>query len=82
MNVIPFCPCQEVAPTLRRIADDVEQGIYKGDATIIIGKEVFHVGKVHSDDAAREAIWNMTFGIHKLMRAGLSKIKELEEHER
>jgi len=53
---------------LRNIADAIEQGEYEdNEATVIIGTDVFHVGQSDDAKAAENAVWNMTFGIHKLM---------------
>lgn len=78
MKVVPLCPCQHISKTLRYIADSVDKGELEGDATIVIGTKIFHVGQVHSDQAVKEAIWDMTYAIHKLMSYGLDSAEQLE----
>ena len=57
------------APTaLRNIADQIESGeLGDTEATVVVGSDVFHVGCVDSGEAAGNAVWNMTYGIHKLI---------------
>lgn len=71
-NPIPIKGCMAIAETLRNIADDMPEDIT--DATLIMGGEVYHLGTVDNAISAQEAIWNMTFGIHKLMTAGQGEI--------
>ena len=55
---------------LRNIADSIESGeIDVDDCTVIAGSDVFHIGTVSDSDAAEKAVWNMTYGIHKMMSA-------------
>lgn len=69
-NVVQLIPCANTVLALRNIADMIERGdIPDGQATVIIGSEVFHTGCVDNAEAATEAIWNMTYGTHKLMSA-------------
>ena len=54
---------------LRNIADMIRDGdIPDNPATIIIGTEVFHTGNMPIEQSVMEAVWDMNFGIHKLMR--------------
>lgn len=57
------------SPTaLRYIADGIEEGRYDGTSvTVIAGSDVFHAGCIDKAQAAQEAVWNMTYGTHKLM---------------
>lgn len=61
-----------VPEALRNIADQYEAGDYGDDpATIVIGREVFHIGTRGDDKAAANAVFNLHLGIHKLMAAAL-----------
>lgn len=53
---------------LRWLADAIERGEFEPRVTLISGTEVFNFGSPQ-DLAAQEAIWHMTYGIHKLMMA-------------
>lgn len=60
----------DIPTALRNIADGIESGDFVGDnCTVIIGKDVFHSGDFNEALAIVNAVWNMTFGIHKLMAA-------------
>ena len=61
-----------VPEALRNIADQYEAGEYGDDpATIVIGREVFHIGTRGDDKAAVNAVFDLQIGIHKLMAAAL-----------
>jgi len=69
MAVISLFPNQSVSDGLRNLADDIDAGNLAGDGcTLIIGKGVFHLGPGSDEQAATDAIFNMTLGIHKLMK--------------
>ena len=57
---------------LRNIADQYEAGDYGDEpATIVIGREVFHIGTRGDDKAAVNAVFDLQLGIHKLMAAAI-----------
>lgn len=69
-NVITLYPCGDIAESLRNIADGIEEGEFSDECcTLIIGGDVFSLGFVDNAKAAESAIFDMTLGIHKLMRA-------------
>ena len=69
MKVVKLFPNQSISEGLRNIADGVDSGdLPDGDCTVIIGKEVFHLGNVSDEQAAADAVFNLTLGIHKLMK--------------
>jgi len=73
MKVLQIKPCANVSLGLRNIADQIDNnGIEQNDCTVIIGSEIFHLGVVSDEEAATQAIFNMTFGIHKLMNAAVT----------
>jgi hypothetical protein len=73
-NVFQIKPCAVPQIALRNIADGMDSGEFCAEnVTIIAGTEVFHCGCVDDARAAMEAVWNMTYGIHKLMNAGLKE---------
>lgn len=68
-NVIQLRPNLSAAESLRNIADMMDSGeIANDECTLIAGTEVFHCGQVHDDQAAANAVFNMTYGISKLMQ--------------
>lgn len=68
-NVIQIRPCANASIALRNIADAMDRGEFASDeVTIIAGADIFHCGQVSDERAAEQAIFNMTMGIHKLMR--------------
>lgn len=69
-NVIQIKPCCDPVATLREIADKIDRGEFEqGDWTIIGSGHIFHAGQVNDERAAEAAIFNMNFGIHKVMYA-------------
>ena len=69
MNIIKLFPNQSISEGLRNIADDIDAGNLPDDGcTLIIGTEVFHLGSVSDEQAGADAVFNMTLGIHKLMK--------------
>lgn len=72
-NVVQLFPTADAPTILRSIASAIESGEYpKTDCTVILGSRIFHAGTVDDAEAAQEAVWNMTYGIHKLMFTALS----------
>ena len=70
MEVVKLFRDQSVSDGLRNIANYVDSGELPSDnCTIIIGTEVIHLGNVSDEQAAADAIFNMTLGTHKLMKA-------------
>lgn len=71
---ISIKPCAHPPTALRAIADGMDSGDFDTeDVTIIVGTDVFHCGQVADDRAAVQAVWNMVFGIAKLMRAATNE---------
>lgn len=72
-KIIHIQPASASVPdALRNIADQYESGDYGDDpATIVIGREVFHIGTRGDDKAAVNAVFDLQLGIHKLMAAAL-----------
>ena len=68
-NVIQIKPSGSAADSLRNIAAMIDDGELANECTVIVGTEVFHVGELDDGRAAEQAIFNMTAGIHKLMKA-------------
>lgn len=67
-NVVPIKQSIAIAETLRSIADAIDSGEYPAtSATLVLDSLVFHMGPVSEQAAIQDAIWNMTFGIHKIM---------------
>lgn len=77
MSVIRMFPNQHIPTGLRNIAEGIEDGEYSGDdCTLIIGSDVFHLGCSDDAQAATDAVFNMTLGIHKLMHPVMQEISE------
>ena len=68
-NVVHIVGNLDVPATLRRIASEIESDPdpQKHHATLIINDTVYHMGTVDHARAAEQAVWNMTYGIHKIM---------------
>lgn len=72
-NVVQLFPTADAPTVLRSIASGIENGEYpETDCTVILGSRIFHAGTVDDGEAAMEAVWNMTYGIHKLMFTALA----------
>ncbi len=79
-DVIQIKPCVNVSATLRCIADDIDAGIYEAETcTFIIGTCLFHLGSFTDECAAERALWDMQYGINKLMKSALSIDGELND---
>ena len=71
-DVSMITPSADAAGSLRRIADEIDSGVYSAnDWTVVGAGRVFHFGQVSDERAAEGAVFNMTFGIHKLMQAAV-----------
>ena len=69
-NIFNIKPCTDLANSLRDIASGLENGALEGDScTLIINNAVFHLGTFDDDKALEKSIFDMTFGIHKLMNS-------------
>jgi len=69
MEVVKLFRDQSVSDGLKNIANYVDSGELPDEScTLIIGTEVIHLGCVSDEQAATDAIFNMTLGIHKLMK--------------
>ena len=72
-KVIQLFPSGDIPETLRNIADGVESGEFEcTGCTVILGTDIFQIGAPTLEKAAEQSIWDMTFGIHKLMKEALS----------
>lgn len=68
-NVIQLKPCADVATGLRNMAEEFDSGERDGqECTLIAGLDVYHFGCVDDEEAVSNAIFNLTFGLQKLMR--------------
>jgi hypothetical protein len=68
-NVIQLNPSINASQTLRNIADRMDSGeIEASECTVIAGTDIFHCGAINDARAAESDVFNMTFGIHKLMK--------------
>ncbi len=65
-NIVKFKP--DAIDTLRIIADLMEDGVIECEFTLINGTDVYHCGD-SEENASSDAVFNMTMGIHKLMKA-------------
>ncbi len=78
MNIVPIVGAMDVPARLRELADKIEA---RNDpavrVTMVIGGAVYCWGPVDNGKAAEGAIFDMTYGIHKLM--GLPVKINLEE---
>jgi len=71
IHIFGYIPAPEA---LRKIADAMEAGKYDDkEATLVVGDQIFHAGMVDDERASEQAIFNLTFGIHKLMNPVVSE---------
>lgn len=69
-NVVQLKPCANASVALRNIADQLDSGELDVDeVTVIAGTEIFQCGQYDEAKAVEGAVFNMTFGIHKIMNA-------------
>ena len=68
-EIVPLHPSTNVAASLRQLADDITAGAYDhtADCTVVLGTHVFYFGEVEASRAAVNAVWDLTYAIHKLM---------------
>lgn len=71
-NVVLLHPASSVSVGLRNIADAIDRGeyAYEKDCTLVMGTEVFQLGEIDDSRAAVNAVWDLTYAVHKLMAAG------------
>ena len=68
-NVVNLRPNINMACALMNIAEEIQNGnIAESECTLIIGTDVYHLGCIDDREAAVNAVFNMTYGIQKLMR--------------
>ena len=71
-NVFQIKPCAHLPTALRNIANSIEAGdLADSEATLIIGSEVYHLGRITDERAAESAVFNMVYGILKIMQPAL-----------
>lgn len=69
-NVYPITASSDTVGILRWLADEIEAGnIESRDVTVIAGAEIFHCGHVDEARLAESAVFNMVFGLSKMMHA-------------
>lgn len=73
-NVFQLNPSADTRTALRDLANSIDDGEYRDDegCTIIFGGKIFHFGSKNHELGVLEAIWNMNYGIHWLMKAATS----------
>lgn len=74
-EVLQLKPCVNVVTALRNIADGIESGELEADSiTLISPPDIYHLGVFDDGAAAQDAIFNMTYGIHKMMNAAMDEV--------
>lgn len=74
-KVVKIKGCLDAAQALRNIAEQIESGELPNEATVVCGTEVFHAGQVNDAQAAADAVFNLTVGIHRLMKPVMESIE-------
>lgn len=78
-KVCQIKPCANASQALRNIADQMDRGEVDIDnVTIVAGSEVFQCGDFDDIRAVENAVWNLTFGIHKLMQPAINCNREID----
>jgi hypothetical protein len=68
-NVVKLHPSTDIPQGLRNIAASIERGEVDGEScTIIIGLNVYNLGSADDGKAAANAIFDMTYGVQRLMQ--------------
>jgi hypothetical protein len=68
LKVVPIAGCMDVPAQLRDLADKIEEANDPAiRVTLVVGRDVYCWGPVDNGRAAESAIFDMTYGIHKLM---------------
>jgi len=68
-DVIHLRPYQDVVQGLKNIIEDIESGALDIDEMTLIGVPyIFHLGPGTDETAAADAVFNMTYGLHAMMR--------------
>lgn len=76
-NVIKIRPCADVAQGLRNLAEEIENGnFYCDNVTLIMNSEVSQLGQFTDERAAEKAVFDMVFGISKIMHVVNVEISE------
>ena len=76
-KVVNLKPVKDAPAMLRRVADRMEQGeISRDDCTLIVDGDVYHFGEMDDETAAQAAIFNMNYGIAKMMAAAVRENTE------
>lgn len=80
MGTITFInPLANTAKALRDLADKIDRGeIDMKECTLISPPHLYHFGQVTDVIAAREAVFNLTFGLAEIMSYGLG-LKRVED---
>ena len=67
-NIVKLHPNTDIPQGLRNIADSIEMDDVGAEGcTVVIGLNVYHLGTHNDTQAASDAVFNMTYGIHRLM---------------
>lgn len=76
-KVVNLKPVKDAPAMLRRVADSMERGeISRDDCTLIVDGDVYHFGEMDVENAAQAAIFNMNYGIAKMMAAAVRENTE------
>lgn len=76
-KVVNLKPVNDAPAMLRRVADRMERGeISREDGTLIVDGDVYHFGEMDDETAAQAAIFNMNYGIAKLIAAAVRENTE------
>lgn len=79
MSVVPISKAMDVPARLRDLADQIEDAADPMvRVTMVVGSNVYCWGPVDNDRAAEGAIFDMTYGIHKLMALSVKMNLEKE----
>ena len=76
-KVVELYPYANAPKMLRQLADDMEEGkVSDENCTVIVGLNIYNFGVVDDEQAVKNAVWDMTYGIGQLTNAGREALEE------
>lgn len=78
-NVVHLNLYHDAPKCLRNLADAIEKGEdphLLGSVTVVAGVKLLHMGETPEQYAAQQALFNLQFGVQRLMSAAVSVLDD------